>query len=294
MQKSSCAIMFADVSGSTQIYERLGDETAKHVIGRCLSHLAAIVESHKGFVIKEIGDEIMCRFPTADAAISAAQVSQVDVQGMTVPGGSRMAIRAGVHFGDVIEDGSDIFGDAVNLAARMAGLAKGGQIMTTGHTVGHLSPALVSQTRQVDVTRVKGKQEEIAVHEVLWEQDDEVTRMATQLLQRAQTQPEQLKLTLGSQELLIGGEDGVTIGRGEDCDLVVDAGLASRKHARCESRRGKFIIIDQSTNGTYVAPDNSAEVYLRREELVLQGTGVIGLGRATAECGPDELVRYDC
>ncbi|MEM7292829.1 MAG: adenylate/guanylate cyclase domain-containing protein [Pseudomonadota bacterium] len=295
MQKSSCAIMFADISGSTQLYDRLGDEAAKQCIGKCLAHMTAITEAHKGLVIKEIGDELMCRFESADAAVSAAQVSQLEVQSMLLPGGARMSIRAGIHFGDVIEESADIFGDAVNVAARMAGIAKGGQIITTQDTVQQLSASLVSQTRQVDVTKVKGKQDMIAVYEVLWEQNDEVTRMATQLLQRAQVDVEKLELTHGSLQITLDSESsGIVIGRGEDCDLIVDAALASRKHARCEQRRGKFVIVDQSTNGTYVTPTNGNEVYLRREELVLQGNGLIGIGKSLSECNEQEVIKYSC
>ena len=175
MEKVSCAIMFADVSGSTKMYEELGDETAKGIMDQCLGHLQGVIESHQGIVIKKIGDELMCRFETADAAISAARESQNEIQLLQVDGNIRLSIRAGIHFGEVIEDENDIFGDAVNVAARMAGIAKGGQIITTQDTVERLPPEKRSSgVRQIDFTRVKGKQEKIAVYEVQWEQDSSV------------------------------------------------------------------------------------------------------------------------
>ncbi|MCP4392122.1 MAG: adenylate/guanylate cyclase domain-containing protein, partial [Gammaproteobacteria bacterium] len=182
MQKASCAIMFADISGSTQMYDQLGDEAAKRTIDKCLGQLQIVTEAHKGVVIKKIGDELMCRFDSADAAVSAARVSQSEIKALGTLENTLLAIRAGIHYGEVIEDDNDIFGDAVNIAARMAGIAKGGQIITTADTVSELNPELGSQARQVDLTRVKGKQEKLAVFEVLWEQSGDVTRVATELL----------------------------------------------------------------------------------------------------------------
>ncbi len=295
MQKSSCAIMFADISGSTRLYDQLGDDIAKQCIGKCLDHLTAITEAHKGIVIKTIGDEVMCRFDSADAAVTAAQFSQLEIQSLQLQANTRVMIRAGIHFGGVIEENDDIFGDAVNVAARMTGIARGGQIITTEETVGKLSAALSSQTRQVDLTRVKGKQEKIAVYEVLWEQNDEVTRMATQLLSRKQDITLQLELRYGSTLCTLSDENAaISIGRGEDCDLQTTASLASRKHARCELRRGKFIITDQSTNGTYITPNHGDEVYLRREELILQGRGSISLGNPASESDTSEFIYYHC
>ncbi len=189
MLKTSCAIMFADISGSTQMYDQLGDEVAKKTIDKCLGLLQVVTETHKGIVIKKIGDELMCRFDSADAAVSAAKVSQSEIKALGTLENTPLSIRAGIHYGDVIEDENDIFGDAVNIAARMAAIAKGGQIITTADSVDELGAELSSQVRQVDLTRVKGKQEKLAVFEVLWEQGGDVTRVATELLSRSVTRP---------------------------------------------------------------------------------------------------------
>lgn len=295
MLKTSCAIMFADVSGSTQMYDRLGDEAAKKTIDRCLGSLQVVVEANQGIVVKKIGDELMCRFDTADAAVSAAIVSQSEIKSM---GGTELAplsIRIGIHYGEVIEDDNDIFGDAVNIAARMAGIARGGQIITTADSVAELDTELASQARQVDLTRVKGKQEKLAVFEVLWEQGGDVTRVATELLSRGVARPKKLRLSRGEMAWEIASEaDSVSIGRGESCDIVVDTALASREHAYCELRRGKFVLVDRGTNGTYVGIDGEDEIYLRREEMVLRGKGSISLGKPAAETAAESLIRFEC
>lgn len=287
--------MFADISGSTNLYDQLGDEAAKEIIDRCLGHLQVVTETHSGVVIKKIGDELMCRFNTADAAISAARVSQIEIKNLQSLEKTRITIRAGVHFGEVIEDENDIFGDAVNVAARMAGIAKGGQIITTSDTVEDLPPELRSQVRQVDITRVKGKQEKLAVYEVLWEQTSDVTRVATELLSRNVEKPKKLQLKMGEVSCELENEsDSISIGRDASCDIVVNTALASRKHAYCELRRGKFVIVDQGTNGTYVTNVVGEEVYLRREELVLLGRGSISLGKPISESENTELIHFEC
>ena len=64
--------MFADVTGSTRLYETLGDETANRIIGKVLDIMAVITEEYQGFVIKTIGDEIMSRFASANDCVRAA------------------------------------------------------------------------------------------------------------------------------------------------------------------------------------------------------------------------------
>lgn len=295
MQKTSCAILFADISGSTRLYDQLGDEAAKSAIDRCLGHMQVVIESHQGSVVKKIGDELMCRFGNAESAVSAARVTQIEIRNLQSLDKVSLAIRAGIHFGEVIEDDDDIFGDAVNVAARMAGIAKGGQIITTVDTVSELSEDLYAQVRQVDLTRVKGKQEKLAVYEVLWEQNSEVTKVATQLLTREESRRSKLVLKFGSQTRELDNEsESLIAGREESCDLVVATPLASRKHALFELRRGKFIVTDQGTNGSYVSHGGTDEVYLRREELVLRGSGHVSLGKPIADCAPEELIEFNC
>ena len=69
-----------------------------------------------------------------------------------------------------------------------------------------------------------------------------------------------------------------TIGRGEENDLVIKGNLISRLHARIEAGK-KFMLVDQSTNGTFVQAQNGEEAFVRREAMPLKGTGMIGLGR---------------
>ena len=295
MNKASCAILFVDISGSTQMYEKLGDEVAKKAIDKCLAQISDIVVTQNGSVIKSIGDELMCRFDSADAAIKAAEACQIEVGALTFTGLARISIRAGVHFGQVIEDENDIFGDAVNVAARMTGISRAGQILTTEDTVNALSADLGVDVRQIDLAQVKGKADKIPVYEVLWEKHDRVTRISNDLLARTQESEMNLTLTHGIASLEMSNQQKTAkIGRSEDCDFIVDTALASRVHAIIELRRGKFIITDQGTNGTYVGTNSGQEIYLRREEFILHGKGKISLGKPFRECGEAELIYFEC
>lgn len=285
------AIMFVDIEGSTRLYEKLGDIEAQKMVENCLSSVSQVIRDNDGTVIKTIGDEVMSRFDNEDQAIEAA----VSIQEMLELNGQKQftpSVRIGLHYGLVVEKGGDVFGDAVNIAARVTSIAKGKQIITTEDTVVNLSPKHVEIIRKFDTAPLKGKEGEVTIYEVLW-QPENATAMHTSLT--ANVQGVSL-ISLGYE-----GKDYVIkpnmpdfmIGRDPRCDLIVDTDYSSRMHARIEYRRGKFVFIDQSTNGTYVNMENKQSIYIRREELPLMGTGVIGLGEVVTETGRN-FIRYAC
>jgi len=288
--------MFADVSGSTRLYETLGDEDANRIIGKVINVMAKITEMYQGYVIKTIGDEIMCRFSSANDCVRAAKEIQEEisqgVQGEAVP----IQIKVGLHFGPAIlmEDG-DVFGDAVNVASRMASIAKGSQIITTQDTIRLLDADLQDMSRQFDKTNVKGKEEEIIVYQVVWEQSDDVTRIE---ITSADEEDETRYLTLEfrgeTNRISSGDKRTFVIGRGVQSDLLCQARLASRTHCVIEFRRGKFLLMDQSSNGTFVKTDDGENIFLRRQELMLWGSGKIALGEEVSKEDPDDLINYIC
>jgi adenylate cyclase len=272
--------MFADVSGSTSLYEKLGDQRALAAIEAVLSELRKSTALQDGRVVKTIGDEVMAVFPSVDAAMQAACDMQSRVAAIPQGDNARLAIRVGFHFGPAIEEGGDFFGDAVNTAARMAGLAKSGQIITSGQTVDSLSELLKASTREIDAMQVKGKQDEIRIFEVIWHDSGDLTAMAERELAVSTHEPV-LTLTYGAQTLKLGAErKSASLGRDAGNELVVPDKMASRVHCKIECRRGKFFLVDQSTNGTYVTVEGDAEIMLKREQIMLRGRGVICLGHA--------------
>src|SRR5260370_13248306 len=152
------AILFADVSGSTALYEKLGEKAAAKMMEACLGELRAVVKKWEGKVVKTIGDELMVVFGRPEAACAAAREMQVRVSALPATGGVALAIRIGFHFGPVLEDKGDFLGDGVNTAARLAGLAKGGQILTSGATADTLSAPQRVSLRDLPTIPVNGKQ----------------------------------------------------------------------------------------------------------------------------------------
>ena len=204
---------------------------------------------HGGTVIKTFGDEVMTTFVSADAAADAAVEMQEAITGDMRGEGRRLAIRVGFHFGPVLWDGGDVFGDTVNVAARMVHYAKGGQIVTTGDTVATLSAPVSVQCRQIDVTQLKGKNEELSIHELVWQAQDATIIGAIGAIGALKRQTgARLVLTIGPTRLeLNAGRTAVTVGRGDQNDLVVRQACVSRLHARIEYRNGRFVLTDLST-----------------------------------------------
>lgn len=288
-------VMFADVAGSTRLYEQLGDQKARSSIHACLECLTQITQAHEGRVIKTIGDEVMCQFPDAEHGAQAAIKMQRTLEDEPPVPDVPIRIRVGFHYGPMIPQGEDVFGDAVNIAARMAGIARGEQIITSQDTIDRLPPSLVSQTRRFDTAPIKGKAEEMVVHEVLWERQN-VTQMITAPEVASPSLTMLLHLRCGDNALTLDTTNTPCVfGREASCDFVVPTSFASRRHGRIEYRRGKFILVDQSTNGTYVTAGEpgSQEIYLRREEVPLVRSGVICLGESLAK-NPQVRIEFDC
>lgn len=285
------AILFADVCGSTRLYETIGDVKARETIARCINIMTEATERNNGRLIKTIGDEVMVTFDKVDDAAQAGSEMQENITDGLMVDGRQIAIRVGFHYGPTILDKGDVFGDAVNIAARMAGQAKAGQILTTSSTLPHLGPLWEDAVRQIDRAAVKGKKDEIEIYELLWQRED-VTRMATVGFGSATT-VQKCKLVLEYQGQTIEvSEDRPTVvmGRADQNDLVVKHNLISRLHARVEYRKGNFILTDQSINGTFVTAADGQENFLRRDNVPIRGKGVIGLGQALDAGSPDAIL----
>jgi len=284
------AVLFLDVTDSTRIYESLGDTRALALINELFGHLDKVATRHGGSVVKKLGDGMVCVFPEPDAACQAACDMQTVAHG---PGTEGLTIRIGFTFGPVVLSGGDVFGDTVNVCARLVALANAEQVLTTQQTVEALSAALRGRCRQMFPIRVRGRHEEIIASNVMWRSDPDLTEINVIRGNITRAREMVLKLThQGEMRVVRSGGAGMRIGRDKDNDLVIESHFASRVHARVFAREGHFVLADQSSNGTYLLADgNSAEILLRREEAVLSERGWIGLGNSAARHG-DHALRY--
>ena len=288
------AILFADVVGSTKLYEELGDIRARDMVGVCIEVMRTATEQHNGSVIKTMGDEVMSTFPTADDALNAAAQMQNQITGHPALKLEEhaVAIRIGCNFGPVVMENRDIFGSAVHTANRMTSQAKAGQIITTSTMVERLSNEWRAAVRQIDMATIKGRSHEVALFEVLWQPEESTSMVPTITTGEHAERPQRLRLRYQGQEIYVDhGREIITIGRAEDNDLIVKGNLISRLHARIELSRNKFMLFDQSTNGTFVTAQGGEDVFVRRDSMQIRGEGLIGLGKA-AEESSSQVIRY--
>ncbi|GJD73295.1 adenylate/guanylate cyclase domain-containing protein [Methylobacterium goesingense] len=289
-------VLFCDVVGSTRLYERLGDAAAHRIVEEGLRDTSREICAHGGQVVKTIGDEIMAVFPDAvsawDAAVTIQTRQESVVRSVGATPESAIQYRIGFHFGGVIRSADDYFGATVNVAARMASIAKAGQIMTTAATVEGLPLPYRMTARLLAAAYARGLGEDVAVAEVLWQFSSEHTVMPSiPLAPRASpTALATLRLTSGDRRWTFAQDSApISIGRAEGNDVIVTQARASRHHATIERQRDRWVLIDHSTNGTFVHPVGAQEFSICREALVLHAAGKIGFGRSSHLGGDDEI-----
>ena len=293
-----CVVMFADVAGSTAMYENMGDDLARERISKALNALISITQRHSGQLVKTIGDEILVYFIDIDNAILAAKSIQESMEDDRSPETIGVSIRIGMQYGSTILENDDIFGDTVNVAARIAGMAKARQILCTQEIAFMVkSPELSNKMRPFDRLRIKGKNDQLDVYLFAWEEESDMTNMATASSFTNPSRNEQLKslaLTYETRTYSIPVDTtSYIMGRGKDCELEVKGDLISRYHCRIEHRRGKYIITDQSTNGTFIRTTGGQIIFLRREEFTLFGSGYISLGKKVDPDDPN-IIQFLC
>ncbi len=298
-QQVSATVLFADICGSTRLFERFGDWQARRIESRVLDLLSEKTVEFGGSVIKTIGDEIMAQFPEADQAVNAACEMHAAIKDDPVLAELSIAVHIGLHHGPVLVERNDLFGDAVNVAARMVSQAKADQIITTRETV---LPTQLSDGCPAPDSR-SGPVAGPAASRTKWRLSRSSGTKSGSLTQMVNVgQQEELRNLLfgrlileyrGARIEVDPASQLFALGRGDKNHLVVDRELVSRSHADIEFRQGKFILVDHSTNGTYLLLENGSRFFVRREEFTLQDRGIICLGQAVADDNPD-LIRFQC
>ena len=294
-QSQPLTILFADVSGSTKLFETRGDVEARRLVAAILGALAEVTARHGGRVIKTIGDEIMCTFPGAMQGLLCAGDMQKRVAHDPDFARDKLAIRIGLHHGEALIEENDVYGDAVNTAARMAALAKREQVITTASTINMLTNVGMLRTRAVGQARVAGKLQPIDIVDVQWQEDtSNVTMVQRAIRLDAGGAKAKLLLRYRGQVLEMDAlSQPFTLGRDTASSLIVEAEWVSRNHAMIEYKRGYFVISDRSTNGTYVKVGDADELRLHRDEVHLRKSGTISLGQTIA-LNPDHVLLFQC
>jgi class 3 adenylate cyclase len=290
------AVLYADVSGSTRLFEEFGDELARADIARCLTILSGVAERLGGQVVKTIGDEVMCVFPDPAKAATAASEMQNVLREAGEAGRFHtraLRVKVGWHYGHATQRGDDVVGNAPVTAQQIIRLAKADEVLTSGTTLEALPKGLKAGARLIDRIEAQAFSGAIDVYAVPWDDEEELTQMAPGPGSRVIAHT-RLELEHATNCLAMSSDrPKVLLGRGPDCDLTVQGPFASRHHATIEYRHHRFHLRDNSTNGTTVVADGHEPVRLHREELPLSDSGVIILG-GTPDPASDASLRYRC
>jgi class 3 adenylate cyclase len=276
-------VVFADLVGSTGIFERLGDETAGRFVTQLTTALAKIFEQHQGRVVKLLGDGLFVVFNDEAQALTACIAIQERLQQKPVrPGGTGRPVQMqmGIESGEVVEIQGDCYGDAVNSAARLADLAGADQILTSQRVRDALDPPQQQKLRSLGPMYLRGKAEVTEVYRVEWQPDRDAEATVMGVSMFADAPEARLAISFADQSCTLQPRgEAITLGRSATADLPVNDSRVSRLHATIEWRGGHFVLTDASSFGTWVYFGNQPEpVVLRRTECYLVGQGQIALG----------------
>jgi adenylate cyclase len=284
------AVLLADVVGSMPLYERIGDDAALQQVSGWLDAIREIAAQHGGDFIHSKGDDVLSLFENPEAALRAVcQISHQLTEGA-------LSARIGLHFGAVIRARGAVFGDVVNVTARLSTTANPGEVLISQSFFEALSADSRGALRLLDKMALKGKQELFDVY-TLWSDDGAVsTQIARQgsIADRRSVPPRQINLVIryGDQSRSCRNNELVTIGRSPECDIVVQRPWVSRHHASFTVSNGKARLVERSSSGTFVSMGPGHEVFVRREDILLFGSGVISPGRRSS-LGDAQTLHYE-
>jgi adenylate cyclase len=289
-ETAPAAILLADITGSTPLYEAVGDARAQRLISEELTRLQAAITAEGGVCIRQKGDDVLGCFAAPSRAFRAVRAM------LARPADHAPRIHAGLHYGQIVRAGGDIFGEAVNLTARLAALANADEALLSRSFFDRLRAREAAGLRPLDRIRLKGVGSPIEVYSFVDEDPAVQTQVpsgrteiraaaASWLPAGAVT----LVLTYGRDSRRCGESDTLLIGRSDECDIVLARPWVSRKHALVTVRDGKALLADRSSSGTYVAIAGGHELLLRRETILLTGDGVISPAMHPAQPEADPI-----
>ena len=303
-QISDRSILFADLRGSTGLFETLGNAEATSVVTHCVSALGPPVQAHGGHVVKTLGDGLMAVFDTPAQALSAALKMHEVLAGIVLRGSERGAssglrslrLQVAISRGEVVEMAGDCFGDAVNVAARLLDHAGDNETLITAAVLNGLSRSQKSIFRSLDQMVLRGRVEPVQVYAHGGRRSGDSA--ATQFGDVAPAiEPDAVRLAwLDLTREFTSRQMPVVLGRSPQAHYRVDDSRVSRSHARLDWHGGSFQLSDLSYNGTYVRFGDGEIVSLRRGSCLLHGRVAIGLGGSPADpssaCVRFEVLRF--
>lgn len=306
---SSVTMVFIDLAGSTAAYAALGNAQVADVIAKVTQWIGRVCEAHGGRTVKFLGDGVLAQFPHGANAVEAAVFMQLNHSERLEkwPEPLRMGLKIGMARGSVVQMADDVYGDPVNLAARLSDMAGAQTIWADESVVVQLREGREPSSRETHVDgdraaiegaryrslgmmRVRGLSQPHSVFQIEWSEDVSTDLMTVRgalhdIEASAGPVGGSIALAwLGNSKVYTLDDLPFSIGRIPDSGFVVSDQRVSRSHARIEFINGAFVLSDLSSFGTWVRfADNPGEVQLRRNQCVLHSTGEIALGASFSD-----------
>ena len=280
-------VVFADLTGSTALFETLGSDKATQAITRLTHWIGQVCAQHQGRVVKNLGDGVIMVFPDSLQALLAATAMQRTHQARIArwPETTRMKLQMGVATGEVFEADGDCHGDAVNVAARLSDRSSPRHIFASEATVDALAPGTGPRRRSLGPVAIPGKAEPLVIYRIEWQEEplpEPLTLPASLEHLATPTEPRQGAITLSHIDVCTtfnASQMPVHLGRGEDLAFVVNDPRVSRRHCKIDWAKGAFVLADVSSYGTWVRfAGSDTELALHRNACVLHGKGEIAVG----------------
>ncbi len=295
-------VLFADLRGSTALFETLGNAEATAVVTHTVSQIGQAVGACNGKLIKTLGDGLMAVFDTPRDGIKSAirmhdllerVVSRSKQQGAS-PGLRALCMQVALARGEVVEMGGDCFGDAVNVAARLIDHAGDNETLITAEVLVGLTNTLKARFRSLDRIGVRGRVEPVHVH--VLDRPNQGDMAATQFGEVIRgVEPDGIRLVWMDLDRVFDIDSmPIVLGRSVQATYCITDGRVSRSHARIDWHGGSFSVTDLSYNGTYVRFGGDGEIVaLKRGGCTLHGSGVIGLGSPPVNAGMSPIVHFE-
>jgi hypothetical protein len=285
-------VLAAGIAGNARLHEKLASPEAERAIDRCLKRILRVIEAGGGNVLQTGGGEVVAAFGAADAVVNAAIEMQQRVADLSPVSGVEMAIRVGVSCGVTARAGQLAEDGLVREAAHLAGIAKAGQILAAGRICQSLPAALQALSADTGSTLLGEPVHKAAIVEI---------RSGTAPAQSPQYAPDAalftssgLRLRYGKAVIVLDEKKPVIdMGRDGTCDVVIRDPRASRRHATIKCRENRVVLIDKSTNGSFVTIGDDSEQFVKHAEIALYGKGIIAFAASLAEPNAD-CARFEC
>jgi adenylate cyclase len=281
-------VVFADLTGSTGVFESLGNVKATQAITRLTHWIGQVCEAHDGRVVKNLGDGVLMVFPKNLSAVEAVtemqRVHQTRIRHW--PEQLKMRLQVGMARGAIVEQDGDCFGDAVNVASRLSDLSGPEQILVTDAVIRDLAIDTMVRFRCLGAMDIRGRTEACVVHRIEWQSDV----MSAYLTQPAGlnslpvvmpgTQSAAIALSWLDIRIVFPSDRlPIFLGRDKASQFIVQDPRVSRWHAKISWRAGKYYLEDVSSYGSWIRfADNPSIVALRRQECLLLQAGEVALG----------------